>query len=171
MRPIVTDLKGECQPHVSPLSPTCAVAFPRCQCRGPVSKDRASQRISITPVFASPDQIDALGTPRTWVHGQVISTLGDTFCYTSHSKPRHERYEVLPTNLFDLWNSSMEGHIASRTCLSFHFKQAMSPSECRAWLIPVLLEHHWYLLAFDWKDRAIRIYDSLATDRFPTRVW
>ena len=63
--------------------------------------------------FASPDQIDALRIPRSWVHGQVISTLGDTFCYPSRSKPRHEQYDVLPTNLFDLWKSCVGGHAKS----------------------------------------------------------
>ena len=31
----------------------------------------------------------------------------------------------------------------------------------------MLLEHHWYLLAFDWIDLAICIYDSLATSEIP----
>jgi hypothetical protein len=117
--------------------------------------------------FASPDQIKDLGTPRSWIHGQVISTLGDTFCYASHSKPRHERYEMLATNLFELWGLYTKGHQASQTCLSSHFEQAASPLDCRAWLIPVLLEQHWYLLTFDWVDHAIRICDSLATNEIP----
>ena|SRR5258708_652104 len=33
--------------------------------------------------FASPDQIDDLGTLRTWIHSRVISMLGETFCFTS----------------------------------------------------------------------------------------
>jgi len=61
----------------------------------------------------------------------------------------------------------MKGHIASWTCLSFHFKQAASPFKCRSWLVPVLLEHHWYLLALDWMDGQLRIYDSLATSKIP----
>ena len=117
--------------------------------------------------FASPDQIDALGMPRTWLHGQVISTLGDTFCYPSRSQPRNAHYDILPTDLLDLCDSYMRGHTASRACLSFHFKQAASPFECRAWLVPVLLEHHWYLLVLDWVDFDIRIYDSLATSMIP----
>jgi len=28
--------------------------------------------------------------------------------------------------------------------------------------VPVLFEHHWYLLAFDWVDCQIRIYDSFS---------
>ena len=123
--------------------------------------------------FASPDQIDALGMPKTWIHGQVISTLGDTFCITSRSKPRHEHYDILPTDLLETWNLHMGGNRLSRTSLSIHFKQAASPLECRAWLVPVLLESHWYLLELDWIDRVLRIYDSLAaneTSTHPTLV-
>jgi hypothetical protein len=61
----------------------------------------------------------------------------------------------------------MEGHIASRTCLSSHFKEAASPFECRAWLVPVIIDQHWYLLAFDWMYNELRIYDSLATGKMP----
>jgi len=61
----------------------------------------------------------------------------------------------------------MGGHSASRACLSSHFKQAASPLECHAWLVPVLLEHHWYLLVLDWIDSDLRIYDSLATSKIP----
>ena len=93
-----------------------------------------------------------LGNTMTWLHGQVISTLGNTFCHTSHLKPRHERYEMLPTDLFNLWSSSLEGHIASQTSLSFHFKQAASLLNCCTWLIPMLHKHHWYLLTFNWVD-------------------
>src|SRR5258708_25374036 len=46
-----------------------------------------------------------VGTPRTWIHGEVISTLGETFCFTSRSKPRNQHYEILPTYLFDLWDA------------------------------------------------------------------
>jgi len=31
----------------------------------------------------------------------------------------------------------------------------------------MLLEHHWYLLAFDWIDLAICIYNSLAMSKIP----
>ena len=117
--------------------------------------------------FASPDQIDVLGMPKTWIHGQVISTLGDTFCITSRLKPRHEYYDILPTDLFETWNSYVGGHSTSRTTLSFHFEQAASLLECGAWLVPVLLESHWYLLELDWIDSNLRIYDSLATSETP----
>ena len=159
MRPIVADLKGEHQPHVPPSRPlpSQGASVTGQSARTELARESPSRRF-----FACTDQIDALGTPKTWLHGQVISTLGDTFCHPSHSKPRHARYEMLPTDLFELWSSSLEGHIASRTSLSFHFKQAASPLNCRAWLIPVLHRHHWYLLTFDWVDCAIRICDSLA---------
>ena len=162
MRPVGTDLKGECKPHASSPHLHMLLLSQGASVAGQSARTEPARESPSCRFFASPDQIDALGTPRTWVHGQVISTLGDMFCYPSHSKPRNQRYETLPTNLFDLWNSSMEGHIASRTCLSFHFKQVVSPLECRAWLIPVLLEHHWYLLEFNWIDHAIHIYDSFA---------
>ena len=165
MRTIVTDMKGECQPHV--FTP-----HPHVQLLSQAGSSAAHRSVRTEPArespsgrfFASPDQIDALATPRSWIHGQVISTLGDAFCYSSRSKPRHEIYEMLPTNLLDLWDSFTKGHIKSRASLSSHFKQALSPLDCRAWLIPVLLEHHWYLLTFDWVKRAIRVCDSLATN-------
>lgn len=154
----------------TPMSPTLLLqpqpALPGFVSNPPLSLARESPSRRF---FASPDQIDALGMPETWLHGQVISTLGDTFCHISRSKPRQEQYEILPTNLLDLWDSSMEGHASSRTSLSWHFMQAVSPSACRAWLIPVLLEHHWYLLAFDWVDCAISVYDSLAASKIPHR--
>jgi len=167
MRSIVPDPKGEYHAHVSPPRPHVLLPSQGASVAGQSARAMPARESPSGRFFASPDQIDALGMPGTWIHGQVISTLGDTFCYTSRSKPRHEHYEILPTNLFELWNSSMEGHIASRTCLSFHFKQAASPFECRAWLIPVLLEHHWYLLGFNWIDRVFRIYDSLAVNKIP----
>ena len=167
MRPIAPDLKVEYQPHVSSSRPHVLLPSQGASAVGQSARAMQARESPSGRFFASPDQIDALGMPRTWIHGQVISTLGDTFCYDSRSKPRHEHYEILPTNLFDLWTSSVEGHIASRTCLSSYFKQAASPFECRAWLIPVLLEHHWYLLAFDWIDRNLRIHDSLATNKTP----
>jgi hypothetical protein len=167
MRPIVTDLKGDCQPRVSP--PHLYVPLPSqgASVTGQSARTMPARESPSRRFFASPDQIDALGTPRSWIHGQVIATLGDTFCYPSRSGPRHGQYEILPTDLFDLWNSYMGGHSASWASLSFHFKQAASPFKCRAWLIPVLLEDHWYLLAFDWIDRELHIYDSLATSKTP----
>jgi hypothetical protein len=83
--------------------------------------------------FASPDQIDTLGMPRSWIHGQVIATLGDTFCYPSCLGPRHGQYKILPMDLFDLWNSYMGGHTTSQASLSFHFKQAASLFKCCVW--------------------------------------
>ena len=165
MRHIVTDLKGECQPDVSPLHPHVLLPSQGASVAGQSARTEPARESPSRWFFACPDQIEALGTPMTWVHGQVISTLGDTFCHTSHSKPKHECYEMLPTNLFDLWTSSMAGDIVSRTCLSSHFKHTKDPTECRAWLIPVLLEYHWYLLEFDWIDCVVRILDSLAMNR------
>ena len=167
MRPIVPELKGEYQPRVSPprphvLSPSEGVGVDGQAARTNPARASPSHRF-----FASPDQIHALGMPRAWVHGQVISTLGDTFCYPSRLKPRHEHYEILPTDLFELWSSYVESQTRLRTRLSYHFKQAASPFVCRAWLVPVLLEFHWYLLAFDWIDRKLHIYDSLATSKVP----
>jgi hypothetical protein len=167
MQSIITDMKDEFQPHVSPPLPHVLLLPQGASIAGQSARIGPARESPSRRFFASPDQIDTLRMPRTWVHSQVISTLGNVFCDTSHSKPRHERYEVLPTNLFNLWDSSTEGPIPLRASLSFHFKQAMSPSECRAWLIPVLLGNHWYLLAFDWQDCAIRIYNSLATDEIP----
>ena len=165
MRTVITSMKGEYQPHVSP--PHSHVRLPSQAGSSAADRSVTTQLARESPsgrFFASPDQIDALAMPRSWIHGQVISTLGDAFCYTSRSKPRHERYEILPTNLLDLWDSFTKGHIPSRACLSSHFKQAISPLHCRAWLIPVLLEHHWYLLTFDWVEHAIRVCNSLATN-------
>jgi hypothetical protein len=39
--------------------------------------------------------------------------------------------------------------------------------ECHAWLVPVLLNDHWYLLALDWVDCLVRVYDSLAPRNEP----
>ena len=167
MQPIIPDLKGEYPPHVSLPHPHVLLPSQGAGVAGQSARTSPARESPSHRFFASPDQIDALGMPRTWIHGQVISTLGDIFCYSSRSKPRHEHYDILPTDLFDLWNSYMRGHTASRNCLSFHFKRAASPFGCRAWLVPVLLEHHWYLLAFYWIDRDLRIYDSLATSMVP----
>ena len=165
MRPIISDLMEEYQPHISPphthvLLPSEGAGIDGQSARTNPARESPSHRF-----FASPDQIDALGMPRTWVHGQVISTLGDTFCYPSRSKPRHEQYDILPTHLFDLWNQHKGDHTELRTCLSYHFKQATSPLECRAWLVPVLLQSHWYLLALDWIHHKLHVYDSLATNK------
>jgi hypothetical protein len=40
-------------------------------------------------------------------------------------------------------------------------------SFCYMWLIPVLLEDHWYLLTFNWIDCELHIYDLLAMSKTP----
>ena len=169
MRPIISDLKGEHQQHASlshlpVLLPSEGAGVDNQSAPTNPARESPSHRF-----YACPDQIDALGMLRAWLHGQVISTLGDTFCYPTRSKPRHEHYDMLPTHLFELWNSQKDNRTKLKTSLSLHFKRAASPFECRAWLVPVLLESHWYLLAFDWIDCALRIYDSLATSRVPRK--
>lgn len=52
-------------------------------------------------------------------------------------------------DIIETWNSY----------ISSHFKQAASPLECGARLVPVLLESHWYLLELDWIDSDLRIQD------------
>ena len=167
MQLIIPDLQGEYQPPVSPPLPHTLLPSQRAIAAGRSARTNPPRESPSHRFFASPDQIDDLGLPRTWIHGQVISTLGDYFCYTSRSKPRHQRYDILPTDLFETWNSFMGGNSTSRTNLSSHFKQAASPLECHAWLVPVLLEHHWYLLVLDWKASELLIYDSLATSKIP----
>jgi hypothetical protein len=167
MWPIIPYPKGDCEPHVSCPHPYVPLPSQGASVAGQSARITQARESPSQRFFASPDQIDALGMPRSWIHSQVISTLGDTFCYPSCSKPRHKQYEILPTDLFNLWNSSMEGHLTSQASLSFHFKQAASPLKCCVWLIPVLLEDHWYLLAFDWIDRNLCIYDSLAANKTP----
>ena len=110
---IIPDLKIEYRPPVSPprphvLLPSRGASLTGQSVRASPARESPSHRF-----FASPDQIAALGRPRTWLHGQVVSTLGDTFCFTPHLKPRHERYNILPTDLFELWNLYMGGHIPS----------------------------------------------------------
>ncbi len=167
MQLITPYLQGECQLPVSPPLPhtllpsQCAIVVGQSARTNPPRESPSHQ------FFASPDQIDDLGLPKTWIHGQVISTLGDYFCYTSCSKPRHQCYNILPTDLFKTWNSFMGGNNTSQTYLSSHFKQAASPLECCAWLVPVLLEHHWYLLVLNWKASELVIYNSLATSKNP----
>ena len=164
MRRIIPDLKVEYQLHVSLPRPHVLLPSRGASLAGQSARANPARESSYR-FFASPDQIDALRRPMTWIHGQVISTLGETFCLASRSKPRHEHYDILPTDLFELWTSFIGGHILSRTCLSSHFQQAASPLKCRSWLVPVLLEHHWYLLEFDWIDSDLRIYDSLSMSK------
>jgi hypothetical protein len=135
MQSIIPYLKGNCEPHVSCPHPYVPLPSQGASVMGQSARITPARESPSQQFFASPDQIDALGTPRSWIHSQAISTLGDTFCYPSHSKPRHEQYEILPMDLFNLWNSSMEGHLASQASLSFHFKQAASLLKCCAWLI------------------------------------
>lgn len=165
MRSITPELKGEYQPHISlprphVLSPSEGAGVDSQSARTNPARESPSQRF-----FASPDQIDALGMQRTWVHGQIISTLGDSFCYHSRLKRRDGRYDILPTDLFEWWNFYKGDETGLQTCLSYHFKRAASPSVCRAWLVPVLLANHWYLLAFDWIAHKLYIYDSLAKSK------
>jgi hypothetical protein len=61
-----------------------------------------------------------------------------------------------------LWQEWIKGGTENPASILFHTRACTHPSESRAWLTPVLLKHHWYLLAFDWVDRHIRIYDSLS---------
>ena len=111
------------------------------------------------------DQIRALINQKVWVHGAVINTLGDFFCYTSCSQCRARCYKFLPTMLFDLWNDSTKDQAAAEASRCSHsacFKEVASLGECHAWLVPILLNNHWYLLALDWVDCWVRVYDSLA---------
>ena len=120
--------------------------------------------------FACEDQIRDLINRGAWVHGAVINTLGDLFCYGSRSQCRARRYEILPSWLFEWWNNSTKDQTAAQDCRRAHsdsFKKVASPVECRAWLVPVLLESHWYLLSLDWVDHRVRIYDSLAACNEP----
>ena len=82
--------------------------------------------------YTSPDQIDALARPRTWILGQVISTLGDLFCYETRSNPRYRRYEVLSTDLFGPWKASVAGEAWQGENLKAQLARAASPLECRA---------------------------------------
>jgi len=162
MRPIIPGLKGEDHPHISPPCPHVPLPSQGASASNESASTRLARASPSGRFFACPDLVHDLGLPRKWVPGQVISTLGDAFCHLLRSKPRNERYEVLYTDLFGLWGSSKP-----RSSISFYFKQIVSPFKCRAWLIPMLLEHHWYLLAFDWIDLAIHIYDSLAMSKIP----
>ena len=167
MRTIIPDLQREYHLHVPPSRPHVLLPSQNAIVAGQSAKTNPARESPSHQFFASPDQIDALGMPKTWIHSQVISTLGDTFCITSCSKPRHNYYDILLMDLFKTWNSYMNGHSASRTTLSSHFKQAASLLECGAWLVPVLLESHWYLLELDWIDRDLRVYNSLAMSKIP----
>jgi len=171
MWPTVSDLKGDYHPHVSrPLLPVLPPSASQDASATDQSATSFARESPSSRFFASSDQIHKLGMQRAWIQGQVISTLGDTFCHTARSKPRPKRYEVLPTDLLELWKLSIGGQIASRTSLSVYFNHAASPFECRAWLVPVLLIDHWYLLIFDWIDHEVRIYDSLSTSKVPPRL-
>ncbi len=165
MWPIIPGPRTEYQlqvspPHLHVMLPSQSTSVAGQSARTSPARESPSRRF-----FALTDQIEDLGRPKTWVHGRVISTLGDYFCSTSHKKPRHQHYEILPTNLFELWKSYKSGHTASRACFSHHFNQVASPSEGHAWLVPVLLKHHWYLLEIDWIVGDFRIYDSLAMSK------
>ena len=112
IHPIIPYLKGEYQPHVSPqhvLSPSEGALVD-----GQSARTNPARKSPSHWFFASPDQIDALGMSRTWVHEQVISKLGDTFCHPSRLKPRHGHYDILLAYLFEMWNSGSQTRL--RTC-------------------------------------------------------
>ena len=117
MRPIIPDPKIEHQTRVFPSSPHVLLPSQRATVAGQSARTNPARESPSHRFFASPDQIDALGMPKSWVHSQVISTLGDTFCYASRSKPMDEHYDILPTDLFEMWNSYLGGHKESRTYL------------------------------------------------------
>ena len=58
--------------------------------------------------FACSNQIEALIDRGAWVHGAVINTLSDFFCYSSYSKPREQRFEILSTHLFHWWDTGAQ---------------------------------------------------------------
>ena len=168
VRPPELDFQSE-----HPASPSCPQADLPSQC---VQVDNSSTAVEITRTsptgrfIACGDQIRDLINRGAWVHGAVINTLGDLFCYGSRSQCRAWRYEILPSWLFECWNNSTKDQTAAQDCRRAHsdsFKKVASPVECRAWLVPVLLESHWYLLSLDWMDHRVRIYDSLATRNEP----
>jgi len=105
-----------------------------------------------------------LKDPSTWVHGRVIATLGDIFCYDSHAGIRERRYDILPYDLFYFWEEYQSRNTSDQDFwrTSCGLEKTVSPIECRAWLAPVLLNSHWHLLTFDWIDLEVRIYDSFA---------
>jgi hypothetical protein len=154
-------------------SPSCSqAALPskRAQVDGNSAGIEIARASPTSRFFACEDQIKALIDREAWVHGAVINTLGDFFCYSSRSQRRARRYEILPTWLFDLWGNSTKDQTAAQDCRRSHsacFKEVASPVECHAWLVPALLNDHWYLLALDWIDCRVRIYDSLARRNVP----
>ena len=150
------------------VSPSCSqAAFPSKQAQvegysAPIEITRASPTGRF---LACEDQIRALVNREAWVHGAVINTLGDLFCYSSRSQCRAQRYEILPTWLFDWWKNPPKDQPATEDCrrsYSASFKEVASPVESHAWLVPALLNDHWYLLALDWMECQVCIYDSLA---------
>ena len=170
LRPPISGVEYEHQPRPPASQPylTVPVQEPRV---GPES-DRGFQeggraRVSPTGRFsACPDQISALKNPSTWVHGRVIATLGDTFCHNAHAEIRERRYDTLPCDLFLFWEEYQKRNTSVQdfwlTCSDL--KRAVSPHECRVWLVPVLLDSHWHLLVFDWIDSELRVFDSFATN-------
>ena len=117
--------------------------------------------------FACEDQISDLRKPKSWLHGAVINTLGDTFCYTTRSKRRHQRYNILPTHLYNLWGESIKSGTEKPGSILPYIRACAHPSELRSWFVPILMEHHWYLLAFDWVDCKIHAYDSFSVSGPP----
>ena len=181
-RPIPSSSRPLVYP-LSPIRPSKPVlqseysASPSCSQATLPSKraqaDTADEIASASPTgrfLACEDHVGALIDREAWIHGAVINTLGDFFCYGSRSQCRARRYEILPSWLFIWWNNSTKDQTAAQDSRHGHsasFKEVASPVECRAWLVPAHLNNHWYLLALDWIDCQVRIYDSLATCNKP----
>ena len=71
MRPIIPDLKGQYQPHVSLPCPHVLSPSEGAGVDGQSARANPA-RVSPSHWFlVSPDQIDALGMLRTWIHSQV----------------------------------------------------------------------------------------------------
>ena len=117
--------------------------------------------------FVAPDQIEALNSPQSWLHGAVISVLGDMFCHTSKSRPRNQCYDILPTTMLELWRTYRVAGTSpvSRQSITYHLMHATKPSLCRAWLVPVLYEQHWHLLVIDWIQCTLQLCDSLGAKK------
>lgn len=155
-------------PFIRPHQPQFAVSDFGSDSPSPSGSSTGIETTRASPTgryLACEDQIRALIDREAWVHGAVINTLGEFFCYSSRSQCRARRYEILPTWLFDWWKNSTKDQTAAQDCWRSHsacFKEVASPAECHAWLVPVLLNSHWYLLALDWIVCQVQIYDSLA---------
>ena len=76
MRPIIPDLKGQYQPHVSLPCPYVLSPSEGAGVDGQSARTNPARVLPSHWFFASPDQIDALGMLRTWIHSQVCYLLG-----------------------------------------------------------------------------------------------